>query len=429
MADGVHHSGIGEDLNLNRKDLGLNRARYTDEQIAEIWEQITQPVRDRDRELLLCVARAHGYPCKAEQSGVKSPHMTVRRQRRPDGTLRWCAAHLPTPHAVTREESDKHKATKEFLARVCEEAGLSYDIEKTTSTRTRRPDITIYERGGKSVGCEAQFYNASADNVRTRSRNHAEAGLVANWITDNDTFHLIDRANWMLMRPAPWRHIASAADLPLMGGYRVLVEWVCTATAERPCPEGLVTTGCGDTHLEWDTPRRLDGEATGKAGDKLGVTVGRTIVGVAMGELESLFIPSHIDRRAGAWLWVPAEDKARWDASDDSPDTPELKSPDPEEKVEFSGEDITESCTYGESTFDPTRIVSAPLRRRGFASLSRTIRGPGRKRARGRQLDVPPAAAESSRCTGCGRPASHRTLSGVQLHYPGCPQLDPGRVA
>jgi hypothetical protein len=431
MADGVHHSRIGEDLNLNREDLGLDRSRYTEDQIVEIWEQITQPVRDRDRELLLCVARAHGQQCKAEQSGVKSPHMTVRKQRRPDGALRWCAAHLPTPHAVTREESDKHKATKEFLVRICEDAGLSYDVEKATSTRTRRPDFTVYEKGGENLGCEAQFYNASADNVRTRSRNHAEAGLVANWITDNDTFHLIDRANWMLMRPLPWHQIAAAADLPLMGGFRVLVEWRCTASAERPCPDGRVKTGCGNTHLEWDTPRRLDGEATGYSGDKLGVTVGRTVVGAATGEIESLFIPSRSDRRAGAYLWVPAQDKAKWADYEDVTATPDLEAPDPEEEVAFSREEITESCTYGETTFDPARLASAPLKRRGLASLSRTIAGPAATPSVSpRELERPqPSPAEASRCTGCGRPATHRTLSGVQKHYPGCPRLHPERAA
>jgi hypothetical protein len=105
--------------------------------------------------------------------------------------------------------------------------------------------------------------------VLRRSRAHASAGLTANWMTDNDTFHLVDRANWMLTRPATWLQISNATDLPMMGGYRILVEWTCTAAAERPCPDGLAKTGCGRVHLQWDTPRRLDDEGTGWTGSLL----------------------------------------------------------------------------------------------------------------------------------------------------------------
>jgi hypothetical protein len=424
MADGVHHTRLREDLNLNREDLGLHPAKYTADQVKEIWQEIRRPVRERDRELLLCVARANGESCKAEHSGVKSPHMTVRKQRCPDGTLRWCAAHLPTPHAVTSEESDKHKATKDFVARFCDKAGIANAVEKATRTRTRRPDNTVYGSGGLSLGCEAQFYNASPDNVRARSRNHAEAGLVANWITDNDTFHLIDRANWMLMRPQHWQQISEADDLPLMGGFRVLVEWHCTAAAERPCPDAKIKTGCNNVHLTWDTPRRLDGEATGYEGDRLGVTVGQTIVGAATGDVESLFIPSRKDRRAGAYLWVPSAGKARWLEYVGDEDAPDRDESDPEDEVTYSREEISGSCTYGEKTFDPAKVKSAPLKTRGLAGLSLTI-------------DVPPSppasdastVASAARCPGCNRPATHRTLYGVQLHYAGCRAAEPGRAA
>lgn len=416
MADGVHHTRIGEDLNLNREDLGLDPAKYTDEQVEGIWQEIQRSIRERDRELLLCIARANNKPCKAEQSGVQSPHMTVRKQRSPDGTLKWCAAHLPTPHDMTSEESDKHKATKDFIARFCDTAGIRTEVEKTTKTRRSRPDVTA-----GPIGCEAQFYNASADTVRRRSRNHAEAGLVANWITDNDTFHLIDRANWMLMRPMPWRQISEAADLPLMGGFRVLVEWKCTASAQRPCPNGKVVTGCNDVHLEWDTPRRLDGEATGHEGDRLGVTVGRTIVGAATGEVDSLFIPSRKDRLAGAYLWVPSSDKVKWAESDDGQAFVENDESSPEGEVSFSNEEISDSCTYGERAFDAATVRSAPLQKRGFASLSRTIKAP---------LPSPAvSAADGGCCPGCGRPAAHRMLHGVQRHYPGCSAVDPERAA
>ncbi|MFJ2272524.1 hypothetical protein ACIOHO_40960 [Streptomyces sp. NPDC087849] len=54
-------------------------------------------------------------------------------------------------------------------------------------------------------------------------------------------------------------------------------------------------------HLQWDTPRRLDGEATGWTGyrgDRLGVTVGRTLIGAATRSVVPLFVPGRKDHRA-----------------------------------------------------------------------------------------------------------------------------------
>lgn len=383
MADGVHHIRIREDLNLNREDLGLNPKKYTAAQVEEIWQEITRSVRERDRELLLCVARAHGESCKAEHSGVKSPHMIVRKHRGPDGALRWRAAHLPTPHDMTAEESDKHKATKDFIARTCDKAGLDYATEKATKTRTARPDSTVFGKGGPDQGIEAQFYNASADTVRRRSRNHAEAGLVANWITDDATFHLVDRANYIIIPRYTWKQIDDAADIAAMGGARVLVEWTCTADGSggRPCPDGLLygaargvkDVGCGNVHLQWETPRLIDGDAD-DFGTRAAFTAGRIIVGAATGDMESLFVPSRKDRRAGAYLWVPSSDKAKWLEEEGGESAPDRDGPDLEDEVFYSQEEIGDACTYGEKTFDPAKVKSAPLKRRGLASLSRTIK-------------------------------------------------------
>ncbi len=79
------------------------------------------------------------------------------------------------------------------------------------------------------LGCEAQFYNASPSTVLRRTRAQAEDGLVTNWITHDDSFHLVDRGRWMLIRDVTWREIDNAADLSLVGGYRVLASWHCTA--------------------------------------------------------------------------------------------------------------------------------------------------------------------------------------------------------
>jgi hypothetical protein len=115
MANGVFHSGLQRILNLDREDLGLGKEWPG---LSELRDSLLLPVAERDRELLVCGEKSQGRQCKAELSGVKSPHMYVRRHRGPDGVHRLRAAHLPTPPEMTPEESDRHKAMKDFLAEV-----------------------------------------------------------------------------------------------------------------------------------------------------------------------------------------------------------------------------------------------------------------------------------------------------------------------
>lgn len=379
VADGVHHTRTRKDLNLNRKDLGLD---HNEHNIEEIWTEILTPISGRDRSLLMCVARADDRECKAEASGVKSPYMVVRKQRGSDGALRYIAAHLPTPHNATPEESDKHKAMKSFIARICDNEGLKYGVEKATKSRSARPDITVKGDGGRNLGCEAQYYNAPADNVRRRSRYHAEAGLTANWITDNDTFDLIDRANYIVTPRYTWKQIDHAADISALGGARVLVEWRCTAAGSggRPCPEGKITrggiigtSGCGKIHLHWETPRLADGSAD-DYGTTAAFTVGCIITGAATGDMDSLFIPERKDRRSGRYLWVPSADKKRWLEYCGGEELPEEDEDVLDDEVKFSGQEINETCRYGEEGFKP----SAPRQRRAISSigLTMTIDGP-----------------------------------------------------
>ncbi|MFZ4176700.1 hypothetical protein ACOZCI_20735 [Streptomyces griseoincarnatus] len=383
MANGVWHEELQQVLALDKDDLGLPRdSRHL---VPDLIDALLRPIAERDRFLLHCVESQAGRVCKAEQNGVQSRFMYVRKHRGPDGLVRLRAAHLPTSHEMTPEESDRHKAMKEFVARTCDAAGIRYAVEKATKFRTSRPDVTVIGDGGLNLGCEAQYYNASSGTVLRRSRAHASAGLTANWITDNDKFHLVDRANWMLTRPTAWRQISNATDLPLMGGYRVLVEWACTAAAERPCPDGLAKTGCGRVHLQWDTPRRLDDEGTGwtgGAGNTRGVTVGQTLIGAATGTVVPLFIPSQRSPRAGAYMWVPARDRATWSGYRSIEEPPAEGVVESGDAIHFSGEEAELACRFGEETWTP----SAPLPRRGLAQLSITVDRP--------QPPVYPAAAE-----------------------------------
>ncbi|MFM9373019.1 hypothetical protein [Streptomyces sp. Da 82-17] len=365
MANGVWHSELKCLLELDKPDLGLSNSAIS---VSDLIEELLQPVATRRRDLLICAERAVDRTCKAEMSGVRSPYMYVRRYRGPDGALRLRAAHLPTAHEMTPEESDRHKAMKDFLDRTCESAGLRRTVEKAVKTRTARPDVTIHSHGGVSLGCEARFHNVGPGTVLRRAKAQSDAGLVSNWITHNDTFHLVDRAQWMLIRDVTWREIDNAADLPLVGGFRVLADWLCTASAVRPCPTGRSKTGCGRRHLYWETPRASDGIASGYTadrGDQLGVTVGHTIVGAATGSVVPVFLPSRKDRRAGRYMWVPADDHATWADHHDGA-TPGEPEPAPaDDALHFSGDDATSTCQFGEQN----RTPSLPLQRRGIDSV------------------------------------------------------------
>ncbi len=371
MANGVWHNDLQRIIELDKENLGIRESTGID--VDKLRAELQQPVASRRRDLLMCVERALGRICKAELKGVKSPHMCVRRHRGPDGTLRLRAAHLPTLHRLTAEESDRHKAMKEFLARTCQAAGLDSKAETATKNRSARPDVTVFADGGVSLGCEAQFYNASPNTVLRRTRAHADDGLVTNWITHDDTFHLVDRAHWMLIRDVTWREINNAADLSLVGGYRVLASWHCTAAANRPCPAGRAKTGCGKRHLQWDTPAMSDGEATGWStrGDRLTVTVGQTLVGAATGSVAPLFIPGRQDHRAGRYIWVPARDRETWTGYHGSLPSTEEEAPDVEgdDELHYSGHDADDTCRFGEATWTP----SAPLPRRGISSIALSL--------------------------------------------------------
>jgi hypothetical protein len=420
VANGVWHSGLQRILELDKEDLGLGG---TGPSVSDLIESLLQPVAERDRQLLVCVDSSQGRQCKAELSGVKSPHMYVRKHRGPDGALRLRAAHLPTVHEMTPEESDRHKAMKDFLARTAQAAGLEVHVEKATRIRTSRPDVTIIGSGGVSLGCEAQYYNASAGTVLRRSKAHTDAGLAANWITHDDRFHLIDRSNWMLTRQVTWREISNAADLALVGGFRALVEWRCTASAERPCLDSRVKTGCGKVHLQWDTPRRLDDEGTGwtgHEGNTRGITVGQTLIGAATGAVAPLFVPSRKDRRAGAYMWVSSDDRIRWSdyRSSETPNFDEDRIPG--EEIRFSGNDADTSCKFGEDTWFP----GMPLERRGThgVELAITVDNPALART-AISVPGPRSTSESRAVVRIAAPAIPRPRPGVcEIGVPRCGQ-------
>ncbi|WP_456156641.1 competence protein CoiA family protein [Streptomyces nigra] len=101
--------------------------------------------------------------------------MFIRRQRR-DDTVVWVAAHLPLTHAATLEESDKHKAMKERIARTASRHGLDVQTEARSDDGRVITDVLVTGAGGR-IGWEAQYSPITASTVRRRSQGHASATL------------------------------------------------------------------------------------------------------------------------------------------------------------------------------------------------------------------------------------------------------------
>ncbi|MFF5920774.1 hypothetical protein ACFY8C_20885 [Streptomyces flavochromogenes] len=74
MAYGVYHTKYGITINLTFEDLG-----HPDR--PGLLEEITQPVGERDRDLLQCLTDYQGGDCQCALAD-KTPWMFVRRQRR-----------------------------------------------------------------------------------------------------------------------------------------------------------------------------------------------------------------------------------------------------------------------------------------------------------------------------------------------------------
>ncbi|MGF1426442.1 hypothetical protein [Kitasatospora sp. LaBMicrA B282] len=116
MANGVFHTGYGITINLNLPDLG-----HPDH--PGLLDEILQPVDERDRDLLECLDHHAGRVCRSEHAD-KSPWMFVSARRK-HGRLVLVASHLPVTHKATPEESARHRAMKERIARCAEQHGLS----------------------------------------------------------------------------------------------------------------------------------------------------------------------------------------------------------------------------------------------------------------------------------------------------------------
>ncbi|MET8630218.1 hypothetical protein ABZW30_42015 [Kitasatospora sp. NPDC004669] len=335
MANGVFHTGYGITINLNLPDLGHP-------EIPGLLDEILQPVDERDRGLLECLDHHAGKVCRSENAD-KSPWMFISTRRK-HGRLVLVASHLPVTRKATPEESARHRAMKERIARCAERHGLSAQVEARSADGRVVTDVLVTGAGGQRIGWEAQYSPITGDTVRRRSRKATEHGITPLWVTDSERASLIDRAPWVRVDDYSSRDIASRLAMFVRGGIRHLQVWKCLPTSERPCP----TTGsaCGRFHSGWFLPALC-------LPKKPPTEVDRLVVASADGEFVPMRIRADSDRRAAAHMWVPVVDRDRWweivgpsETTTDPDDTTDS----PDEEITFTGEEIDPTCRYGEET-------------------------------------------------------------------------------
>lgn len=347
MANGVFHTKYGIKINLSHADLGHpNRPG--------LLEEITQPVGRRARDLLQCLTDYQGEQCQCALAD-KTPWMFVRRQRR-QGTLVWVAAHLPVTHTATPQESDKHKAMKERIARTASRHGLDVRTEARSTDGRVITDVLVAGAGGR-VGWEAQYSPISTATVRRRSA-HARANNIAPlWVTGDETSALIDRAPWARVDDVPWQRIASPLTMMIRAGVRHLQVWKCTRASERPCPQ--TGQACGKWHSGWYLPALCLPQERATSLDELVVTS-------ADGEHLPVRSRNRQDPKRISYLWALASDVRHWRELTGEDDTPPEAGASDEDSITYTEAELDSSCRYGKEG----RHTSDPRPRREMASAT-----------------------------------------------------------
>ncbi|RSS58284.1 hypothetical protein [Streptomyces sp. WAC06614] len=347
MANGVFHTKYGIEINLTHEDLGYPGR-------PDLLDEITRPVGKRPRDLLQCLKDRRGGQCGCALAD-KSPWMFVRRQRR-GGQVTLVAAHLPITHVATPQESDKHKAMKERIARTASRHGLHVQVEARSPDNRIITDVLVTGPAGR-VGWEAQYSPISTSSVHRRSARARANGISPLWITGDPASTLIDRAPWARVDDVPWQRIVSPLAMIVRGGVRHLQIWKCTQASERPCPES--GQACGRFHSGWFLPTLCVPEERSTALDELVVTS-------ADGEHLPLRISDRNGSRRISHLWALADDVRRWHEINGEQDPLADAPAAAEEALTFTEEELDANCRYGaEGTF-----VSDPRPRRETTSAT-----------------------------------------------------------
>ncbi|MFJ5927629.1 hypothetical protein ACIQF6_34040 [Kitasatospora sp. NPDC092948] len=415
MANGVYHTAYGIEINLTMPDLG-----HPDR--PGLLREITTPIDRRERELLECLEHHREGFCQSEEDG-RSPWMAIRRRTIDDVTT-WVAAHLPVRGIPTPEESDKHKAMKERIARVAEKHGLRAEVEARATDGRIRTDVLVTGDAGR-IGWEAQYSPISAETVRRRSRTAAEHEIVPLWVTNSAESAVIERAPWARVDDFSWKEIASTTAMIVRGGVRHLQQWKCLRSSERPCPEN--GSFCGLFHAKWDLAALC-------LPAKPPTEVDTLVVASADGELVPARVAGQNDPRTVTRMWVTAADRDRWHDMYGNPDEDDSDTQQPlDNDITYTHQDLDPTCRYGDETFvprntpRPRRDTPASAALHTFAEVPRRLFTVPRQEHRLNVTEAQRCAAALTRgcepwqigpCAGCGEPIHRYGDGGIHACDP-----------
>ncbi|MGW4808742.1 competence protein CoiA family protein [Kitasatospora sp. NPDC004272] len=411
MANGVYHTAYDIEINLTKPDLGCPG-------FPELLREITAPIDQRERELLQCLEHHREGVCQSEEDG-RSPWMTIRR-RTVDNVTTWVAAHLPVRGVPTPDESDKHKAMKERIARVAEQHGLRAEVEARATDGRIRTDVLVTGEAGR-IGWEAQYSPISAETVRRRSRAAADHEIVPLWVTNSTASAVIERAPWARVDDFSWKEIASATAMIVRGGVRHLQQWKCLRSSERACP--VNGSFCGLFHAQWHLAALC-------LPAKPPTDVDTLVVASADGELVPVRVAGgQRDSRAVSRMWVPARDRDRWYDmyGDPGEEAADVQQP-PDKDITYTHQELDPVCRYGDESFvprnspRPRRDTSAGAGLRTFAEVPHRLFTVPRQDHRLDATEVQRRAAALTQgcmpwqigpCAGCGTPINRYGDGGV----------------
>lgn len=322
MTHTVYHRGYGIELNLTMPDLGHpDRPGLLEELYSDGY----------DPENLYCVnAQDHG--------GCTCPgFMTLVKEGN-----RYHARHVNIgERPETPNESDMHKALKDYTCETAQREGFAAVQEDRASSGKRRTDVVVTGVDGQRLGFEIQLSGIAAGSVDQRSQYARDDGLTPFWLVKSENSLAIDRAPWARLSVQRWRDLGEAREaLPVAGGVKRLRMDHCTWTARRPCPLKLRDSSrpdrCGGWHSIWDTAP--------------GLYYDDVIIKSAAGELVPLYY-ERADGRRGWYMWVTPKDKTEFLQGRPEPTPHAMRareqavSPFPDVPLERDG-----ACHYGEDS-------------------------------------------------------------------------------
>ncbi|WP_037577619.1 hypothetical protein [Phaeacidiphilus oryzae] len=289
MANIVWHAIRELKINLSFPDLGHP-------ELPDLLEEITTPVGERDRRMLMCWECHERGRCNSVAAG-KGPWVGIRRARRRDGTRILAAAHLPVTHRATAEESDLHKAVKRRIALAATNCGLWADTEVFSSDGSTRADVLVRGPEGDEYDWEPQIKNIRGESARTRDRSARRVGRLPVWVVVAADAPLIDKVNWARIDKMGWHDVERGRALLVRGGYRRLQTWHCTPGAERACPDrhhsGTSPLYCWGHHVAFMHPTQC-------IPPQPDIGLDRLVPAIAEHEIVPVRIPSPVSPRQGS---------------------------------------------------------------------------------------------------------------------------------